>query len=170
MSDLIKEANFLRFYHTSDDAVKDKDFLKDVEFKSYTTKTTTLMMVPLALQVWQINLANNAEKLALYNKVRIFKSGAFAGAICLGLWELTNLRKKWTYYDRFYPEPTQLQKKLQQEAMMFKESNYEENGIQEKLAAVEDFELRQKYKQMYMLKPQPYLEPERADDVNSEGH
>jgi len=29
MADLIKEANWLRFYHTSEDAVKDKDFLKD---------------------------------------------------------------------------------------------------------------------------------------------
>jgi hypothetical protein len=83
---------------------------------------------------------------------------------------LTNLKKKWLYYDRFYPEPTQLQQKLKQEAMMFKESNYQESSIEEKLAKVEDYELRQKYKQMYMLKPQNYVETERADDVNSEDH
>ena len=29
MSDLIKEAKWLRFYYLSDDAVKDKDLLKD---------------------------------------------------------------------------------------------------------------------------------------------
>jgi hypothetical protein len=29
MSDLIKEAKWLRFYYSSDDAVKDKDLLKD---------------------------------------------------------------------------------------------------------------------------------------------
>ncbi len=29
MSDLIKEANALRFYYASDDMLKDKDWLKD---------------------------------------------------------------------------------------------------------------------------------------------
>ena len=53
---------------------------------------------------------------------------------------------------------------------MFKESSYEESSIEEKMASLEDPELRQKYKQMYMLKPQRYYETERADDVNSEGH
>ena len=102
--------------------------------------------------------------------MRYFKTAAFAGAISLGLWELSSLRKKWLYYDRFYPEPTQLQQKLKQEAMMFKESNYEESSIEDKLANLEDPELRQKYKQMYMLKPQRYYETEKADDVNPEGH
>ena len=33
MSDLMKEVNFLRFYYTSDDATKDKDFCKNSAFK-----------------------------------------------------------------------------------------------------------------------------------------
>ena len=35
MSDLLKEANFLRFYYTSDDAVKDKDVLKNKAYLKY---------------------------------------------------------------------------------------------------------------------------------------
>ena len=54
----------------------------------------------------------------------MFKTAAFAGAVGLGMWELTNLKKQWLYYDRFYPEPTELQKTLQREAMMFKEQDY----------------------------------------------
>ena len=29
MSDLLKEVNYLRYYYTSDDAMKDKDFCKN---------------------------------------------------------------------------------------------------------------------------------------------
>ena len=124
MADLIRDANYLRFYYTSDDAVKDKDYLKDKAFQTYTQKQTTLFSLPIAFQLWQISLANHQEKIALYNKVRMFKTAAFAGALGLGLWELTNLKKQWLYYDRFYPEPTELQKTLQREAMMFKEIDY----------------------------------------------
>ena len=43
--------------------------------------------------------------------------GAFAA-----VWmEKTSLEKKWDYYDKFYPEPTQLQRSLIEEAAMFKE-------------------------------------------------
>ena len=51
--------------------------------------------------------------------------------------------------------------------MRFKELDYQETSIDEKLAAVEDPELRQKYKQMYMLKPQAYVEPEKSNDINA---
>ena len=100
----------------------------------------------------------------------MFKTAAFVGALGLGLWELSRLKKQWLYYDRFYPEPTQLQRTLEREAMMFKESNYEESSIEEKLAAVDDPELRQKYKQMYMLKPQRFVEPETPGDINAADH
>lgn len=35
------------------------------------------------------------------------------------------------------------------------------------MTAVNDPELIQKYKQMYMLRPQNYMEPEGAEDINS---
>ena len=59
MADLIKEANFLRYYYTSDDAVKDKDYLKDKAFQTYASKQTALFALPMAFQVWQISLANH---------------------------------------------------------------------------------------------------------------
>jgi hypothetical protein len=46
MADLIKEANWLRFYFTSDDAVKDKDILKDQAHLKSTHKISNLMTVP----------------------------------------------------------------------------------------------------------------------------
>jgi len=46
MADLIKEANWLRFYFTSDDAVKDKDLLKDQAHIKTSQKVSTLMTVP----------------------------------------------------------------------------------------------------------------------------
>ena len=48
MADLIKEANFLRYYYTSDDAVKDKDYLKDKAFQTYAKKQTGLFTLPIA--------------------------------------------------------------------------------------------------------------------------
>ena len=48
MADLIKDANYLRFYYTSDDAVKDKDYLKDKAFLSYSQKQSSLFIVPMA--------------------------------------------------------------------------------------------------------------------------
>ena len=35
--------------------------------------------------------------------------------------EKLSLEKKWDYYDKFYPEPTQLQRTLVEEAYMMKE-------------------------------------------------
>ena len=49
MSDLLKEANFLRFYYTSDDAVKDKDILKNKAYLKYQQTATGLFMLPLGL-------------------------------------------------------------------------------------------------------------------------
>ena len=59
MADLIKEANWLRFYHTSEDAVKDKDFLKNEAYIKFTQKVNTLMTVPIGLQIWQIALSGH---------------------------------------------------------------------------------------------------------------
>ena len=83
-----------------------------------------LFTVPMIFQAWQISLTNVATKADLYKRVRLFKSTAMIGALSLSLWEYTNLRKKMTFYDRFYPEPTELQRKLALEAAMFKENAY----------------------------------------------
>ena len=108
MADLIKDVNFLRYYFTSDDASKDKDFCKNDVYMAYENKMKTLFMVPVGFQAWQIALTNVAGRESMYKQVRLFKCAAMMGACSLGLWEYTNLRKKMTFYDRFYPEPTEL--------------------------------------------------------------
>ena len=120
MADLIKDVNYLRYYFTSDDASKEKDLCKNDAFEQYGKKVRVLLGVPLALQVWQISLTNVAEKQALYKQVRYFKSAAIIGGLSLSLWEYSNLRKRMTFYDRFYPEPTELQRKLITEAAIFR--------------------------------------------------
>ena len=46
MADSIREVNWLRYYYTSDDAVKDKDLLKDQAHIKLTHKVNALFMVP----------------------------------------------------------------------------------------------------------------------------
>ena len=38
----------------------------------------------------------------------MLKMLTFFGAVGMSTYELMGLKKKWTYYDRFYPEPTEL--------------------------------------------------------------
>ena len=126
MADLMKDVNYLRYYYTSDDASKDKDWCKNDSYLQYSRKMNALFGLPLGFQMWQISLANVSEKAALYKKVRLFKTFSFIGACSLGLWEYTNLRKQMTFYDRFYPEPTELQQKLSAEAAIFREKAYQQ--------------------------------------------
>ena len=168
MADLIKEANWLRFYYTSDDAVKDKDLLKDQAHIKTSQKVSTLMTVPFFFQIWQLSLVNHPDSIQLYRKVRSLKAATFLGAVAFGSYELLNMRKQWTYYDRFYPEPTELQKTLNREAMMFKEQNYQTSSVEDKLKKLEDPNLRLIYSQMYQLPPQKYADPD--NNVNAPDH
>ena len=97
----------------------------------------------------------------------MFKSAAFIGACSLGLWEYSTLRKRLTFYDRFYPEPTELQRKLNAEAMNFKESTFQQPTVEERQAKAEDPDKVLKYSQFYMLAPQNHVVAEEqfeADD------
>lgn len=168
MADLMNEAKFLRFYHTSEDAVKDKDFLKDAAYQKTTKTVSALMLVPLAMQMWQLSLCNHEAGLSMYKRVRIFKMMTFLGALTAGSYEYIKLRKQWTYYDKFYPEPTELQKTLYREAMMFKENKYVASSVEEKLAKVEDPDVQQMYSAMYQLPPQ--RDAAADEDVNAPSH
>ena len=161
----MKDVNYLRFYFSSDDAQKDKDWCKNSAFEKYNRKAAALFSVPLILQGWQIPLANVSAKAEMYKRVRMFKTVAMTGACALSLWELTNLRKKMTYYDRFYPEPTELQRKLSQEAMMFKESAYKPETVEERMAKLADPDKVLKYAQFYMLAPQSTINAE--EEINA---
>ena len=125
MADLVKDVKYLRYYYSSEDSLKDKDILKNQSFQKYATKVSSLFLLPAAFQVWQILLVNNVEKLALYRKVRILKALTLFGAFGLGFREKLNLEYQWEYYNRFYPEPTELQKTLTREAQLFKETAYQ---------------------------------------------
>ena len=87
MSDLVKDAKYLRYYHTSDEALLDKDILKNDSFTKYQYHVVAGFTVPLIFQLWQLSLVNNFEKAALYRKVRIFKALTFAGALAVGYYE-----------------------------------------------------------------------------------
>ena len=78
------------------------------------------------------------------------------------------LTQQWTYYDRFYSEPTELQKTLLRDAMIFKEKAYQVTSIDQKLVKVEDPEIRLIYSQMYQLPPQRY--PDADDNPNAPKH
>lgn len=108
-------------------------------------------IVPLVFQFWQLLLVNNLEKADLYRKVRIFKALTFVGALGVGLYERGKIEKYWTYVNRFYPEPTELQKSLYRDAMMFKEKNYQPKPVEEKLKL--DTETVKIYEQLYRLPP-----------------
>jgi hypothetical protein len=106
MSDLLKDVNLLRFYHTSEDMLKDKDFEKNSLHIAFESKVNALMFVPFCAQLYQLSLSGHAESLHRYKQVRAFKTVSLAGGLLFGLYEWSNLQRKWKYIDRFYPEPT----------------------------------------------------------------
>ena len=165
MADSIREVNWLRYYYTSDDAVKDKDLLKDQAHVKLTHKVNALFLVPTAFQFWHLSLMNHPAQRALCQKVRWFKIVSLIGATAVGSYELLNMRKKWDYYDHFYPEPTELQKTLNRDALIFRENGFKPETSEQKLAKLQNPELTQIYGQMYQLPPQRYNEPD--DDPNA---
>ena len=123
------------------------------------------MMFPALLQLLQITKINKAAELGTYKYLRQLKMVALLGAGAACMYEKYYLEKKWMYYDRFYPEPTQLQRSLVQEAHMF--ADRESRGVVEQTLeerSVLDPETAKIYESMYQLAPQTFAEPEA--DVN----
>ena len=129
MTDLMQDVNYLRFFHTTNSSVQDKDILKNDAHMQYSKTVSALMTPVMFFQFWQMGLSGHASQLAMYRKVRIFKVGTLIGAVSIGAYEMHRLQKKWTYYNRFYPESTELQKSLEREAMSFKENNFKEKSV-----------------------------------------
>ena len=103
------------------------------------------------------------EKLALYRKVRVLKALTFVGALALGINDKINLEYQWQYYDRFYPEATELQKTLTRDALAFKESQFEAPSEEERTRL--DTDTAKIYEQMYRLPPQRNPDPD--ENVNA---
>ena len=112
----------------------------------------------MGLQFWQLSLVNDFARAALYRRVRVLKTLAFGGALFLGLQQKWDLEKKWTYLNRVYPEPTELQKTLYRDAMMFKEHAFEPKPIEERIQI--DADTTKVYEQLYRLPPQTTGEPD----------
>ena len=165
MADLVRDVRYLRYYYSSEDSLKDKDILKNQSFQKYSMRVGSLFLMPTVFQVWQILLVNNAEKLALYKKVRVLKAITLVGAFALGFREKLNLEYQWEYYNRFYPEPTELQKTLTREAQLFKESGYQPRS-QEDLTKI-NLDSEKIYEQMYRLSPQSYPDPDENPNASS---
>ena len=86
MSDLMKEANYLRFYYTNAAMTRDKDSCKDKAFLDYQRKCAGLMLLPIGLTVAQLNLLSHESAFnAYYGKIRILKTVAVFGALGLCL-------------------------------------------------------------------------------------
>ncbi len=79
------------------------------------------------------------------------------GALGLGFREKLRLEYVWQYYDRFYPEPTELQKTLTREALSFKENAYVAQPAE--IGKI-DPETQKIYEQMYRLPPQRIPDPD----------
>ena len=162
MSDLVKDIKYLRFYHQPNDALKDKDILKNQSFRKYAHNVQTLFLIPLGLQFWQLLLVNNVEKASIYRRVRIMKCLTFVAAVGLSTNEKLKLEKQWDFYNRFYAEPTELQKQLFREAMLFKEGVYQQKSDEERTKL--DADTAKVYEQLYRLPAQRY--PDADDNPN----
>ena len=73
--------------------------------------------------------------------------------MCFGAYEMIQMQKKWTYYNRFYPEATELQKSLEREAFSFKESPFVEKSTEERMAITNNPSLKFNYERFYSLGP-----------------
>jgi hypothetical protein len=150
--------------------VRDKDVLKNQAHADYCNNVGTLMSVPFFFQMWQIGLTGNEASVSLYRKVRFFKTASLVGAFALGAYEMHKLQGKWTYYNRFYPEATELQKGLEREALMFKETSYTEKTVAERMDATQSTASRQNYERFYSLGPQMFPEGEQDQNFNAAEH
>ena len=116
MADTHKDLDYLRFYHASEDSLKDKDLLKNQAFEKYKRNVAVLFAVPAGLQIAHISTINRTSQGPLFRSVRQLKVLAFLGSFACFWHEKLSLEKKWTFYNKFYPEPTQLQRSLVTEA------------------------------------------------------
>ena len=75
------------------------------------------------------------------------------------------MKQKWKYIDRLYPEPTQLQKTLEKEALQYKENKYTVSTISERMLKLEDPNSQTLYSQLYQLAPQQNIDEENDFNV-----
>ena len=84
MADLMKDANYLRFYYTSEAMNLDKDLCKNDAYRTYQRRCYGLMAIPFGLTIWQINLLGKSEAWArTWYNIRFLKLVATGGALAM---------------------------------------------------------------------------------------
>ena len=167
MSDLIKDVDRLKRYYVSPDMLREKDMLKDAAYKKTTERIAVVSTIPLLAQLYQLSLVGVPERVSLYRRVASFKWFTFAAAIGLIVKENSDLLKKWRYFDRFYPEPTGLQRAIREEASLVKEYGYTAPDPDAEM----DSRTRTVYERMYALEPSNETGPdEETNPVDPKRH
>ena len=157
MSDLIKDVDRLKRFYVSPDMLREKDVLKDEVYRKTTDRIALVSTVPLLAQLYQISLVGVPERFALYRRVASFKWFSFAAAIGIMVKENSDLMKKWRYFDRYFPEPTGLQRAIRDEAALIKEYGYQAPDPEN----IEmDSRTRTVYERMYELDPSNEVGPD----------
>ena len=151
MSDLTDRVNSLKTNFVSQGSLRFKDSEKEASYNQYGQKLTLFFLPVFGLQFWQLNLFNQVEKAALFQRVARLKWLSALAALSMGTYELFELDKKWLYIDRKYPEQTQYQRDLKKEVEMMKLRNKLSQGENE--SQVYKLQKLMNYKQMYMLPP-----------------
>ena len=160
MADTTKDLDYLRFFYSSEESLLDKDILKNQAWKNYQKNVALLFSVPALFQMLQINCINKPTRLQQFRFFRNLKIVGLLGAGACMFNEKLVLEKKWRYFDRFYPEPTQLQRTLVVEAQIVKD--LERRGLmQDQEEKYLDPETQKTYEQMYQLPMQDF-----PDDVD----
>ena len=93
---------------------------------------------------------------------------SLGASLAFAMYETSNLNQRWKYLDRLYPEPTQLQKTLNTEAMQQKEHTAHVASIEERMLKLNDPNIRTQYSQFYQLAPQRHKDEWR--DPNAPAH
>ena len=152
MSNLTLDVNKLKSGYVSEKSLYDKDWLKDEAYLKFSFSTKLLFAAPMGLQVYQFLLAGNPAAKSHYASIAKYKWFSFVGALTYGLWAHFRLYDKWTLINREYPEPTQYQKTLKNEAKLFKLRNEKEKEYDSNKSELGIFE-NITYQQMYTLEP-----------------
>ena len=107
----------------------------------------------------------------MYRWLRNIKTFSLMGSTALAFNEKVTLEKKWTYYNRLFAEPTQLQRTLTSEARVvqkLQEQGWEEQSLEEK--RILDPATAKIYNQMYQLPPQRNPDTEKEPNTTVRNH
>ena len=106
---------------------------------------------------------NKPSRIQYYRYFRNVKLFTFFGSFAAIFNEKLLLEKKWRYFDRVYPEPTQLQRTLIAEAEVVRDleaaGKLKEKSLDDKRHI--DPETLKVYESMYQLPPQRYPDAEK---------